>query len=104
MVASPKPLPTAEDERSASEETVRSFLEESGGNDPMPSVREAGDDSPLMGFVNKVRMKRKGGLEPIPEDPADDSSVAPKTTQEDISETAKGDKRSIRSRVCKKLC
>ena len=104
VVASPKPLPTAEDERSASEETVRSLPEESGGNDPMPSVREAGDDSPLMGFVNKVRIKRKGGLEPIPEDPADDSSVAPKTTQEDISETAKGDKRAIRSRVCKKLC
>ena len=83
---------------------MRSLPEECGGNDPVPSVLEVGDDSPLMGFVNKVRMKRKCGLEPIPEDPIDDSSVAPKTTQQDISGTAKGDKRDIWPCVCKKLC
>lgn len=104
--AYPKPMQTAAYEKSASEETVTNGQEESKRTDSgqCVPVQNDGDDSPLLGFLNKVLKKRKGDSEQIPEEPGDDTCVSPKIAEDDMTEPAKGERRAIRSRVCKKLC
>ena len=77
--------------------------EESVRTDRGQSVQDDKDDSTLFSFVNKVKMKRKGDLEQIEEEPVDETFVVPDSSQDDTIEPPKGEKKATRSRACKKL-
>ncbi|MCO5591308.1 hypothetical protein L7F22_045289 [Adiantum nelumboides] len=102
----PKPKPPTDDQTSTSEKIVKSVQEEGRSAqeegfkiDNGLNAQDAGDDSPLQGFVNKVKLKRKGGLEKILRDSGDDTCVAPPSTLDDINKSNRGSLKLVTSFV-----
>ncbi|MCO5554926.1 hypothetical protein L7F22_008465 [Adiantum nelumboides] len=101
MITHPKSKPPTDDQTSTLEETVMSVQEEGRSaqgeglrTDSGLNVQDADDGSPLQGFVNKMKLKRKGVLKQILEEPGDDTCVAPPSTLDGITKCTIGEKES----------
>ncbi len=88
----------ATDKAEASQQTVASGSGETLKNDNIEDEQEVGDNSPLEGFLRKAQLKRKVGLEEVPE------GIASAACGLDKVESSKGERKATRSRACKKLC